>query len=160
MQREREAHSQTLILQQNLNFTGGVVHVIDSLLSIPGNITYTLEQANLTALDGAVVNELHGTSLVDDLADVTIFAPNNDAFAAIGSALANLTVAQLTSVLEYHIINGTVAYSSDISNMTMMTLGGSNVTLSVINGSIYVDSAKVTVPDVLVAGGVVHIIDA
>ena len=39
---------------------------------------------------------------VDSLSDVTIFAPNNSAFAAIGSALPNLSTSALASILQYH----------------------------------------------------------
>lgn len=39
---------------------------------------------------------------LDNMMDVTVFVPNNAAFQAIGSAVGNLTMSQLTSILEYH----------------------------------------------------------
>jgi uncharacterized surface protein with fasciclin (FAS1) repeats len=96
---------------------------------------------------------------VDGLKDVTIFAPSNDAFAGIASATANLTIAQLTSILTYHVVQGIVGYSSSLSNSTIRTVGGGNVTITVVGGNVFVNSAKVIVTDVLVSNGVVHVID-
>jgi uncharacterized surface protein with fasciclin (FAS1) repeats len=91
---------------------------------------------------------------------VTIFAPNNAAFQAIGSTLANASTQELVSLLEYHVVNGTVGYSSSLSNNTSLaTLGGNNVTITVENGEVFINSAKVVTPDVLVSNGVVHVID-
>lgn len=40
-----------------------------------------------------------------------------------------------------------------------MAVSGGSVTITVENGTVYVNSARVIVPDVLVANGVVHVID-
>ncbi|KAK3112025.1 hypothetical protein LTR53_012123 [Teratosphaeriaceae sp. CCFEE 6253] len=147
------------VTQANLNFTGGVVHVIDSLLQIPGNFSSVAQNANLTALLGAV-NATNLTSTLDGLSDVTIFAPSNDAFQAIASATQNLTAEQAATILQYHVINGTIAYSSSLTNATIPTLGGSNITVTIVNGTVFINSARVVNPDILIAGGVVHIIDS
>jgi uncharacterized surface protein with fasciclin (FAS1) repeats len=57
-------------------------------------------------------------------------------------------------------VNGTVGYSSLLSNTTLATLGGGSVTITVAGGSVFVNSARVVMPNALVAGGVVHVIDA
>jgi len=93
------------------------------------------------------------------LHDVTIFAPSNGAFQAIGSAVGTLSTEQLTQILEYHVVNGTVGYAPMLGNMTLTTLGGESVKITVENGAVFVNSARVIVPDVLVANGVVHVID-
>ena len=141
-----------------MNFTGGVVHVIDTVLTIPESDAATAIAANLTSLAGALTTA-NLVSTVDDLHDVTIFAPSNAAFQAIGSAVGSLSTSQLTSILEYHVINGTVGYSSGLTNTTLKTVGGGSVTITIENGTVFVNSAKVIVPNVLVANGVVHVID-
>lgn len=144
---------------KDLNFTGGVIHIIDNLLSIPQNLTATAQQSNLTALSGAIQSANLGTTL-GDLSDVTVFAPNNEAFQSIASVLSNASQAALSSILSYHIVNNSVLYSSDItSNTTLPTLGGGNITITLLNNSIFVNSARVVNPDVLIAPGVVHVID-
>ena len=57
-------------------------------------------------------------------------------------------------------MNGTVGYSSSLENGTsLQTMGGSNVTIQVIDSNVFVNGAKVVTPDLLVANGVVHVID-
>ncbi|KAI2620936.1 FAS1 domain-containing protein [Hypomontagnella submonticulosa] len=146
------------VVTANVNFTGGTIHVINSLLVIPENVTETLSNANLTAAEGAI-NTANLTDSVVDTPDLTIFAPNNDAFNAIGSIVGNLTSDQLTSIIGYHVINGSVYYSSDFENTTLTSVSGQNITITVLNGSVYANSAKVTVPDILLENGVVHVID-
>lgn len=143
---------------KNINFTGGVIHIIDTVLTIPQLVSSTAVAANLTSLAGAL-KTTNLVSTVDSLKDVTIFAPSNSAFQAIGSAIGTLTTAQLSSILTYHVVQGTVGYSSILSNTTLKTVNGENVTITIEDGSVFVNSAKVVTPNVLVAGGVVHVID-
>jgi uncharacterized surface protein with fasciclin (FAS1) repeats len=148
----------SVVSEQPVNFTGGVIHIIDTVLTIPQNISTTAIAANLTSIAGALTQaELVET--VDTLSDVTVFVPNNAAFQAIGSALPNLTIEQVTSILTYHVVQGTVGYSTLLSNVSLPTVEGTDVTISVIDGSVFVNSARVLIPDVLVANGVVHVID-
>ncbi|KAH7400866.1 FAS1 domain-containing protein [Phaeosphaeria sp. MPI-PUGE-AT-0046c] len=149
------------VSQANVNFTGGTIHVIDSLLTLPENISSTATAAGLTSLRGAL-NATNLVNTVDTTSNITIFAPNNAAFQAISSGLSNLTTEQITNVLTYHAVVGAQPiYSSAIKNGTVVpTLNGANLTVTVKNGSVFVNNAKVVMADVLVANGVVHVIDA
>lgn len=93
------------------------------------------------------------------MSDITIFAPDNSAFQAIGSAVGNLSTSELSSILQYHVVPNLVGYSSELRNMTLQTVAGGNVTISLINGDVYVNSARVVLPNAMVANGVVHILD-
>ncbi|KAI1480350.1 Fasciclin-domain-containing protein [Daldinia eschscholtzii] len=146
------------IVTPNVNFTGGTIHIIGSLLTIPQNVSETLSNANLTAAEGAI-STANLTDSVVDTRDITIFAPNNDAFNAIGSIVSNLTSDQLTSIVGYHVVNGSVNYSTDLQNTTLTTINGQNITITVVDGTVYANSAKVTVPDILLENGVVHVLD-
>ncbi|KAF7513646.1 hypothetical protein GJ744_007697 [Endocarpon pusillum] len=146
------------VTQANVTFDNGIIHIIDRLLTVPANVSTTAVAANLTSLVGAVTTAQLAEA-VDTTPDITIFAPNNEAFQSIGSALGNIPAEDLASVLTYHVINGTVGYSSTLSNRTLQTLNGADVTISVIDGAVFVNSARVVIPDVLVANGVVHVID-
>jgi uncharacterized surface protein with fasciclin (FAS1) repeats len=110
--------------------------------------------ARLTSLYGA----LNATSLlgpVNGLRDVTIFAPNNSAFANIANLAGNLSATAAASLLEYHVVNGTVGYSTGLAdNQTLTSFSGSELTIHKRGSNIFVNGAKVIVPDVLVAGGV------
>lgn len=125
---------------------------------IPFNVSTTASAANLTYFLGALA-AANLSSTIESLSDVTIFAPSNTAFESIGSALGNLSTDALVSILQYHVINGTIAYSPSIGNGTVPTLGG-DVNVTVADSAIFVNQARVTNADILVANGVVHVIDA
>jgi uncharacterized surface protein with fasciclin (FAS1) repeats len=145
-------------LSQDVKFTGGVIHIIDTVLTIPASDSSTAVAAGLTSLASALTTA-NLVSTVNGLADVTIFAPSNAAFNAIGSAVGSLSVSQLTSILTYHVVVGTVGYSTLLSNTTLKTVNGGSVTITIEDGSVFVNSAKVIIPNVLVANGVIHVID-
>lgn len=145
------------VTKADLNFTGGVVHIINQVLRIPQNLSTTAVEANLTAVAGALT-ELDLVDTLDDLTNITVFAPSNDAFIAIGSALGDLSADDLEGILSYHVVRG-LGYSSTLENGTLPTSNGTDVNISVNNGTVYVNNAKVITPDVLIANGVVHVID-
>jgi uncharacterized surface protein with fasciclin (FAS1) repeats len=92
----------------------------------------------------------------------TVFAPTNDAFAALpAGVLDNLLLPcnkdALTSILTYHVVSGEVG-SADITPGDVATVEGSTVALATDNG-VTVNEATVTIPDVAASNGVVHVID-
>ncbi|CAG8979135.1 hypothetical protein HYALB_00000268 [Hymenoscyphus albidus] len=146
------------VVVADVKFDGGVIHVIDEVLTIPTAASVTAAAANLTALTGALTTaNLVGT--VDGLKDVTIFAPSNAAFEAIAATTAGLSVQQLSSILTYHVVAGTVGYSSTLTNTKLKTVNGAELEIKVSGADVFVNQAKVIVADVLIAGGVVHVID-
>ena len=91
----------------------------------------------------------------------TVFAPTNDAFAAVpAKTMAELTANpdKLRDVLAYHVINGT-RMAADIKNSTAKTLNGSDVALSRAGNFVTVENAAVTQSDVVAGNGVIHLID-
>ncbi|KAK8062386.1 hypothetical protein PG997_014483 [Apiospora hydei] len=143
----------------DVNYTGGVIHIIDRVLVLPQNDTATMTNANLTALSGAVKAANLGPQL-DGLKDVTIFAPDNNAFVSISSLLANMSSQDVGKILGYHIVPGTVAYSSMLKNETIKAQDGTDLKITVEdNGAVFVNAARVTVPDILVGNGVVHVLN-
>merc|ERR1711870_42239 len=146
------------VSEANVNYTSCLVHIIDEVLMIPGNLTSTAQNANLTAFLGAASNASVAETLLGS-EDLTIFAPSNSAFQDIGSLTGNLTMDMLADILSYHVIEGTVAYSSDLSNTSLTTLQGDDVEITIANGSVMVNNATVTNANILFAGGVIHVID-
>jgi uncharacterized surface protein with fasciclin (FAS1) repeats len=101
---------------QDLNFTGGVVHIINRVLETPMNLSATAIAANLTAVIGAI-SAAHLTDDLIDIQNITFFAPSNGAFAAIASVAGNLSDDDLQNILQYHIVQGTVGYSTTLEIM-------------------------------------------
>ena len=113
----------------------------------------------LSTLVTAVVE----ADLVDTLnsdGPFTIFAPTNDAFAAIPEDILAAVLADkdlLTSVLTYHVIGGDNDAEA-LSGGTFATVEGGEVTLGA-DGTI-VNDANVICSNVPVANGTVHIVDS
>ncbi len=92
---------------------------------------------------------------------VTIFAPSNEAFAALDQAvLSDLLAdpAQLSEVLLYHVVPD-VVMSADITDGAVDTLQGSPVMIAVNKGAVTVNGAAVSEADLTASNGVVHVID-
>lgn len=68
---------------------------------------------------------------------------------------------QLRRILDYHIVNAsTVGYSSNLPNGTVLrTRSGENLTITFASNSLFVNQARVIQQDLLIANGVMHIID-
>jgi uncharacterized surface protein with fasciclin (FAS1) repeats len=134
---------------------------------VPLNLSSTLArlpQLNTSAALGALgATNLVGSSNssnLDTLQDITVFVPNNAAFLSIASLFQNASTETLRSVLGYHAVLGSVVFSGDVTNTTVKTAQGSDLSLSVgNNGTVYVDNARVVVPNILLSNGVAHIID-
>lgn len=60
----------------------------------------------------------------------------------------------------YHIHIGLPVYSTDLTDgLKLPTLQGEDVTITVINGTIYINAAKIIDADYLLSTGVLHLID-
>lgn len=120
----------------------------------------TLEAAVLAAeLDGALNNPD---------ATLTVFAPTDDAFAALEAAVPGIIddlLAEpgglLTDVLLYHVV-GAIALSTDLTDQQVLEtlLEGQSVTVTIDGGTVLINQATVTTPDITADNGVVHVINA
>lgn len=135
--------------------SNGIVHVIDTVIIPPAVPADVATAGGLTALVNAVV-ETGLAAFINGTPQLTIFAPTNEAFNAVGP----VPLPTLTQVLEYHVISGAVAYSTDLTDgQQVPTVLGPNVKISLTANGVYVNDAKVIVPNVLTQNGVVHVID-
>lgn len=92
---------------------------------------------------------------------MTIFCPNNDAFQKLAGTGANITDEQLAEILQYHVVQGTVGYSTTLSNNTKLaTLADEELTITIDEeGAVFINNARVINSDILIANGVLHVID-
>jgi uncharacterized surface protein with fasciclin (FAS1) repeats len=133
--------------------------LIDGVLSAPLGAAATANAAGLTSLTKALSNA-DLVSAVESAKDITIFAPTNAAFAAAGATLAKLSDKQVADALKYHVVTG-LGYSTGLKDRDVLpTLNGGKLTVSIKNGAVFVNGAKVVKADVLVKQGVVHVIDS
>lgn len=156
---------------QDIPFTGGFIQIVDTLLVPPSRLEITARDAykDLTSFLGALYKSGLSPALSSQK-DITILAPRNAAFQSIASALDPLSREDLATVLKYHIIPDKVLSSSDLSALgnstgsSLATLLGadsraSKVTVSRAGNNIFFNSAQLLQSDILLANGVIHIID-
>jgi len=92
----------------------------------------------------------------------TVFAPTNEAFAALPKGLVDKLLlpankATLTKILTYHVVPGKVM-AADVKAGDVATVEGSKISLAT-TGGVTVNGAKVTATDVNASNGVIHVID-
>lgn len=92
----------------------------------------------------------------------TVFAPTDEAFAALGTTVDDLLKPEnkeaLTAILTYHVVPGKVM-SGDLSDdMAAATVQGQDVTIDLDNG-VMVNDATVVTADIETSNGVIHVID-
>lgn len=93
----------------------------------------------------------------------TIFAPTNAAFAKLPAGtveglLKPENKAKLSAVLTYHVVPGKVL-AADVKPGKVKTVNGKEVTITVQNGAVMIDGAKVIATDLVGSNGVIHVID-
>jgi uncharacterized surface protein with fasciclin (FAS1) repeats len=75
-------------------------------------------------------------------------------------SFSNISDESVLATAEYSIVSGIVAYSSLLTNgSSFKTIQGGEITITVLNGSIYADSSKILEKDYLISNGVLHILD-
>ena len=94
----------------------------------------------------------------------TVFAPTNEAFGKLGdeqvqSLLEPENRDQLTKVLTYHVVPGTLTASDLSDGQELDTVAGETLTVKVDGDEVMVGDATVVKPDVEASNGVVHVID-
>ena len=163
------------VIIKDIPATNGIIHVIDMVL-IPeseeaAEPTGTIVDIALADPQfSTLVTALEAADLVSTLADetavFTVFAPTDDAFALLGTDTINSLLADvptLTNILIYHVIgdqavDAATAISLDGSDVEM--LNGDTVSVSVQDDVLYINDSAVITPDVVATNGVIHVIDA
>jgi uncharacterized surface protein with fasciclin (FAS1) repeats len=92
----------------------------------------------------------------------TVFAPCDDAFAKLPvgtmEGLLKDTIG-LPKILTYHIIYGEINAKDIMTMKYAKTVQGEDVTITVKNGCIIINNAKVIQADIECSNGVIHAID-
>jgi transforming growth factor-beta-induced protein len=154
--------------------SNGVIHVIDSVI-LPTEIAASLSSPEVTKTivdiaveDGrfeTLVAALQAADLVSTLSGegpFTVFAPTDDAFAALPEGTVDNLLADipaLTNVLTYHVVAGSVLAEQVAGLSSAKTLQGSDVGVSVMGGNVIIDNAMVVIADIIGSNGVIHVID-
>jgi uncharacterized surface protein with fasciclin (FAS1) repeats len=154
--------NQAQITATDISCDNGVVHVLDGVLIPFETVVDVAIDNGFSTLATAVITAELLPALSDPYNLFTVFAPTNDAFDALATALDTdlagiLALPNLADVLLYHVVAGPVT-AADLVDGPVPTLNGSDVVVDLTNG-VMINDAMVTTADVFSDNGVVHIID-
>lgn len=141
----------------------GVVHVLNEVVLPFETVVDVAIDNGFTSLTAAVIEAELLPALTDPFAELTVFAPTNQAFDDLAAALGTdlngvLASPNLTEILLYHVVSGNVL-STDLTNGPVPTLNGQTVNVTLGN-PVTINSSNVAATDLQVFNGVVHVIDA
>jgi uncharacterized surface protein with fasciclin (FAS1) repeats len=94
---------------------------------------------------------------------ITLFAPTNDAFAALPAGQLDKVLADpaaLTKLLGYHVVPGTMR-TSDIGSMTSLpTLSGQSIQITKNGNEVMLNgNTRLNMTDITTTNGVIHVLD-
>ncbi|MGB3150221.1 MAG: fasciclin domain-containing protein [Maribacter sp.] len=160
--------------------TNGIIHAVDAVIDLPTVVTFAVADPNFSTLVTALTELTPATDFAgilsrteggngDDInPDFTVFAPNNDAFAALAE-IPGETV--LTQVLLHHVVAGANVRSTDLTadgTTTATTLEGDEIAITlpgtgdniadVTDGS-GTDDIGIIAVDVQANNGVIHVLN-
>jgi uncharacterized surface protein with fasciclin (FAS1) repeats len=162
------------VIITDIETSNGVIHVIDAVILPPSD--EAAEEAQ-TIVEIAVADERFSTlvaavtaaDLVETLSGegpFTVFAPTNDAFAALpAGTLDSLLLPEnkqaLTDILLYHVVSGKVMAADVVGLTSATTVLGADITITVRDGKVFLnDTVEVIITDIEASNGVIHVIDA
>ena len=94
----------------------------------------------------------------------TVFAPLDDAFAAISAKtyyglLREDNKDNLINILGRHVFSKKITSSDVGSEMKLKAINGEEVTIKKVNGIVYINEAEVVTADIQVSNGIIHFIN-
>ncbi|GJC97703.1 fasciclin domain-containing protein [Colletotrichum higginsianum] len=167
-------HSSLLQNPAWTNVTGGQNVMVNKQ---PGNVTVftSSEGIRTTQVEGdikfaggliqlpAFLGALYTARLLPSLSErknVTIFAPRNEAFQRVAGSLRDLDEDAVRNILNYHVVTGRILASSDLKNGTnLTTLSRQDLNVIRSGNNLFLNSAQIVQPDILLANGILHIVD-
>ncbi|MEZ6013928.1 MAG: fasciclin domain-containing protein [Planctomycetota bacterium] len=126
----------------------------------PRSLLELLAARGLTTLADAV----HAAGLdaaLDAAGSLTLFAPTNDAFAALPAGelqrlLEPANVNELRALLFYHLVDGRYPAATLEGLSSLMSLQGADLTLDSPGGVLFVNDARIVAKDVSATNGLLH----
>jgi transforming growth factor-beta-induced protein len=153
------------VVTPDVEAANGVVHLVGGVITSGLDI---VQRAAVTPDLSSLVAAVQTAGLADALAGngsgdgLTVFAPTNAAFAALGDA-APTDPAVLAQVLQLHVAAATALSSGLTDGQVIPTLVGTPLTVQIDGSQIRIvgpsNTVNVIAADIVTANGVVHLID-
>jgi uncharacterized surface protein with fasciclin (FAS1) repeats len=156
------------VIVADIAASNGIIHVVNEVLIEAPTLQYTIWDVIQNSPDHSTLEAVVGLAGLDGALDgpgaLTVFAPTDAAFALVPQPIIDALLADpngaLTYVLTYHVVPS-VALSTNLSDgQFITTLSGVDITVSIVNGDVFINQAQVIVADIVTDNGVVHVLDA
>ncbi|GAB4396661.1 MAG: hypothetical protein OHK0053_11180 [Microscillaceae bacterium] len=149
------------VTEANIEASNGVIHGVDSVISLPADIATTATNAGFSILVAALTRS--GIDLSTLPGPLTVFAPTDAAFEAAGLTLTvvnNTAPEVLAAVLSYHVVTGGRTFSDDlVSDIAVEAADGNGLYFGIGTAGVFVNEAQITGTDILTTDGVIHVVD-
>lgn len=143
---------------------------VDTTATAPNAATGNIVQ---TAVDAGSFNTLAAALgatgldavLADETRQFTVFAPTDEAFAALGQETINSLLAdpaQLTDILLYHVLadqNVDSATAISLAGNSVAAANEDNLQISLSDGRLFINTSEVISADVAATNGTIHVIN-
>jgi uncharacterized surface protein with fasciclin (FAS1) repeats len=151
--------------------TNGVIHVVDAVINLPTIVTHATANANFTSLVGALTKagQPDFVGILSGTGPFTVFAPTNDAFTAFNTELApggiaGVSSANLTKVLQYHVVSGNILAASLTEGQMVSTLQTPQKFTILLSGGAKIKDVNnristIVATDVQCSNGVIHVLN-
>jgi len=139
----------------------GIAHVVDTVL-MPPTILDAAGYANLEGLVVAVGGaDPSVATMLSSEGDLTVMAPTDQAFADAVSLTKKMTPAELTEVLQYHVVEGSIESSALPEKADSALLNGQSFGVSMVfdaKGAL-VNGTAISDTDIRTTNGIIHVVD-
>lgn len=150
--------------------TNGVIHVVDKVIGLPTIVTHATANPNFTSLVGALTGtgQPDFVTILSGTGPFTVFAPTNEAFTSLNTELApggiaGVSAANMTKVLQYHVVSGNILAASLTEGQMVSTLNSQKFTIQLTGGAKIKDSnariSTIVATDVQCSNGVIHVLN-
>jgi transforming growth factor-beta-induced protein len=159
--------NQAQVTSVDINADNGIVHVLGAVVLPVETVADIAIDNGFSTLVTAVVTAELLPAVTNPLANLTVFAPTNEAFTDLADDLGTtvnglLALPNLADILTYHVL-GTEVPSSAVTNGAIVQPLSTTNTLKLTataGGDVFVNQAQVTTVDLTAFNGVVHVLDA
>jgi transforming growth factor-beta-induced protein len=157
------------IIVTDIQADNGIIHVLSAVMLPPEEAPQSNTIVDIAVGDeqfSTLVTALTEADLVDTLAGdgpFTVFAPTNDAFAALPEGALDDLLADkeaLTNVLTYHVAAGTNDAAAVVGLTSLEMLNGDSADVVVDGDTVTIAGATIVVTDIQADNGIIHVIDA
>lgn len=142
------------------NGHGGRPNIVQRLIQMNGHGRFDtlIAAATCPDLNGAIVDALDGPEMR------TLFAPTDAAFLDIEQTpgtICDLPAQALGDILAYHVYDGKASYATarSLRGQSITMLNGDQAELTGTKMRVFIDGARVLIPNIPASNGLIHVIN-